>query len=54
MTTSTFEDWREVAGVRFPLLEPTDSAAMVIDVIDNYGLDMSGSFMSHEGEEYPW
>lgn len=42
------------AGVRFPLLEPTDSAAMVIDMIDNYGLDMSGSFMSHEGKEYPW
>ncbi len=42
------------AGVRFPLLEPTDSAAMVIEMIDNYDLDMSGSFMSHEGEEYPW
>jgi NAD(P)-dependent dehydrogenase (short-subunit alcohol dehydrogenase family) len=42
------------AGVRFPLLEPTDSAAMVIDMIDNYSLDMSGSFMSHEGKEYPW
>ncbi len=42
------------AGVRFPLLEPSDSAAKVIDMIDNYSLDMSGSFMSHEGEEYPW
>jgi NAD(P)-dependent dehydrogenase (short-subunit alcohol dehydrogenase family) len=42
------------AGVRFPLLEPSDSAAKVIDMIDNYSLDMSGSFMSHEGKEYPW
>ncbi len=42
------------AGVRFPLLKPEDSARMVIDMIDNYGIDMSGSFMSHEGKEYPW
>ena len=42
------------AGVRFPLLKPADSAAMVIEMIDNYDLDMSGSFMSHEGKEYPW
>ena len=44
----------ERAGIKFPLLEPKDSAAMVIDVIDHYGLDMTGTFMSHEGEEYPW
>jgi len=44
----------ERAGVRFPLLPPAKSAAMVINTIDNYGLDMAGSFMSHEGKELPW
>ena len=44
----------ERAGVRFPLLTTTQSAEMVIGVIDNYGLDMSGKFMSHEGKEIPW
>ena len=44
----------ERAGVRFPLLTTTQSAEMVIGVIDNYGLDMSGKFMSHEGKESPW
>jgi NAD(P)-dependent dehydrogenase (short-subunit alcohol dehydrogenase family) len=44
----------ERAGVRFPLLTPTQSAAMVIDTINKYGLDMSGTFMSHEGKEIPW
>ena len=42
------------AGVRFPLLEAANSAAMVIDMIDNYGLDMTGTFRSHDDEEYPW
>ena len=44
----------ERAGVRFPLLTTTQSAEVVIGVIDNYGLDMSGKFMSHEGKEIPW
>ena len=42
------------AGIKFPLMEAANSAAMVIDMIDNYGLDMTGSFRSHENEEYPW
>ena len=42
------------AGVKFPLLEAANSASMVIDMIDNYGLDMTGSFRSHDGEEYSW
>jgi NAD(P)-dependent dehydrogenase (short-subunit alcohol dehydrogenase family) len=42
------------AGVRFPLLTPQASAEAVINVIDQYGLDMSGTFMSHTGQEIPW
>jgi NAD(P)-dependent dehydrogenase (short-subunit alcohol dehydrogenase family) len=44
----------ERAGVTFPLLTPVDSAAMVIDVIGKYGLEQSGTFLSHEGTEIPW
>lgn len=44
----------ERAGVKFPLLTPADSAAMVIDVISKYGLDRTGTFLSHEGTEIPW
>lgn len=44
----------ERAGVKFPLLTPVDSAAMVIDVISKYGLEQSGTFLSHEGTEIPW
>jgi NAD(P)-dependent dehydrogenase (short-subunit alcohol dehydrogenase family) len=42
------------AGVNFPLLSAADSAAMVIDVISKYGLDRTGTFLSHKGEEIPW
>ena len=42
------------AGIKFPLLEAANSAAIVIDMIDNYGLDMTGTFRSHDDEEYPW
>jgi len=44
----------ERAGVSFRLLTPADSAAMVIDVISKYGLDRTGTFLSHEGKEIPW
>jgi NAD(P)-dependent dehydrogenase (short-subunit alcohol dehydrogenase family) len=44
----------ERAGVSFPLLTPEQSAAMVIETIDNYGLDRTGEFVSHKGEEIPW
>ena len=44
----------ERAGVSFRLLTPAESAAMVIDVISKYGLDRTGSFLSHEGKEIPW
>ena len=42
------------AGVRLKLLTPQESAEAVINVIDQYGLDMTGSFVSHTGTEIPW
>ena len=42
------------AGVTFKLLTPQQSAEAVINVTDQYGLDSTGSFMSHEGTEIPW
>ena len=35
-------------------LTPQASAEAVINVIDQYGLDMTGTFMSHTGTEIPW
>lgn len=45
-----------LAGTNFPmrLLTPADSAEAVINVIDQYGLDLSGTFMSHRGSKIPW
>ena len=42
------------AKVSMPLLTPTQSAEAVIDAIDNYTFEMSGSFMSHTQKELPW
>jgi NAD(P)-dependent dehydrogenase (short-subunit alcohol dehydrogenase family) len=42
------------AGVTFKLLTPQQSAEAVINVTDQYGLDMTGTFMSHQGTEIPW
>lgn len=42
------------AGVKFKLLTPQDSAEAVINVIDQFGLDITGSFVSHGGQEIPW
>jgi NAD(P)-dependent dehydrogenase (short-subunit alcohol dehydrogenase family) len=36
------------------LLTPAQSAEAVINVIDQYGLDMNGTFLSHEGAKLPW
>jgi NAD(P)-dependent dehydrogenase (short-subunit alcohol dehydrogenase family) len=44
----------ERAGVTFKLLTPAQSAEMVINVIDNYGIDLTGTFLSHKGEQIPW
>jgi len=42
------------AGVKFKLLTPQQSAEAVINVIDQYGLDLTGTFMSHQGDVIPW
>jgi NAD(P)-dependent dehydrogenase (short-subunit alcohol dehydrogenase family) len=42
------------AGVSFKLLTPQASAEAVINVIDQYGIDLTGTFMSHTGTEIPW
>jgi len=42
------------AGVKFKLLTPEQSAEAVINVIDQYDLKMTGSFVSHRGTEIPW
>jgi hypothetical protein len=44
----------ERAGVRFKLLTPVQSAEAVTTVIDGYGLEQTGTFLSHEGESIPW
>ncbi|MBT8445482.1 MAG: SDR family oxidoreductase [Gammaproteobacteria bacterium] len=42
------------AGVKFKLLTPQESAEAVINVIDQYGLELSGRFVAHTGDEIPW
>lgn len=44
----------ERAGVRFKLLTPVQSAEAVTTVIDGYGLEQTGTFLSHKGESIPW
>ncbi len=41
-------------NVRLRLMDPADSAEAVINVIDQYGFDLSGTFMSHQGSKIPW
>ena len=42
---------REYPGT---LLTPEQSAEAVINVVDQYGFDMSGTYITHEGVELPW
>ncbi len=42
------------AGVKFKLLTPQQSAEAVINIIDQYGPDLTGTFMSHTGSVIPW
>ncbi len=45
----------DYAGVKGGfLITPEESADAVINIIDQYTLDMTGAFMSHRGEEIPW
>ncbi|MDJ0927343.1 MAG: SDR family oxidoreductase [Gammaproteobacteria bacterium] len=43
-------------GREYPgqLLTPEQSAEAVINVVDQYSFDMSGTFISHQGAELPW
>lgn len=41
-------------NVRLRLMDPADSAEAVINIIDQYGFDLSGTFMSHRGAKIPW
>lgn len=45
-----------LAGSKFQmrLLTPAASAEAVINVIDQYGLELSGTFVSHKGSKIPW
>ena len=36
------------------LITPEQSAEAVINIIDQYGFDMNGTFLSHEGAKIPW
>ena len=45
---------RAGARGRLRLLTPAQSAEAVINVIDQYGLDLTGTFMSHKGDVIPW
>jgi NAD(P)-dependent dehydrogenase (short-subunit alcohol dehydrogenase family) len=45
----------DYAGVKGGfLITPEQSAEAVINIIDQYTLDMTAAFMSHRGEEIPW
>lgn len=44
----------EGSNFRMRLLTPEQSAEAVINVIDQYSFDMSGTFISHEGVKLPW
>ena len=39
---------------RMKLLTPQQSAEAVINVIDQFDLDLTGSFVSHKGKQIPW
>lgn len=43
-------------GREYPgqLLTPQESAEAVINVVDQYDFDMSGTYISHQGAELPW
>ncbi len=40
--------------IKLQLLAPAESAEAVINIVDQYGLDMSGTFISHQGTRLPW
>jgi NAD(P)-dependent dehydrogenase (short-subunit alcohol dehydrogenase family) len=47
---------QSMGGRKFPgrLITPAESAEAVINVVDQYGFDMTGTFISHQGARLPW
>ena len=45
-----------MGGRKFPgrLITPEQSAEAVINIVDQYGFDMSGTYISHKGAKIPW
>lgn len=41
-------------NVPIPMIQPDESAAGVIGVIDGYTLDQTGKFYDYQGKELPW
>jgi NAD(P)-dependent dehydrogenase (short-subunit alcohol dehydrogenase family) len=42
-------------GLNLPMMNtPQESAAGVIKVIDGYDLSKTGTFLEHDGTEWPW
>ncbi len=41
-------------NVPIPMIQPEESAAGIIRVIDDYTLDRTGSFYDYQGKELPW
>ena len=42
-------------GIDLPMMiTPQQSATMVIAVIDDYGIEKTGTFIEHDGKEIPW
>jgi NAD(P)-dependent dehydrogenase (short-subunit alcohol dehydrogenase family) len=52
--TNMMEEAMAGRNVRMRLMAPADSAEAVINVIDQYGFELSGTFMSHQGAKIPW
>lgn len=44
----------EGSNFRMRLLSPAESAEAVINVIDQYEFELSGTFISHQGAKIPW
>jgi len=44
----------DVVKGRVPLGKPEDRVKVMIDVIDRFTLDMSGSFVAYDGKVLPW
>jgi len=42
------------AGIKFKLMTRQASAEAVINIIGQYGLDLTGMFISHNGTVIPW